>query len=528
MIPEEETELEDAIYEINTILEPEDGGSIDIANEIKEGEDLEFTVTVNEGYALPIVSVNGDEIEANEEDLENAEFSYFVSDIYSDTDTIDINVMFMPSNELFNTLEIQNKSLDDAELIDVIPGTRKDIPGSSHEKEWNQRNTHNWYFVVEDENGDLTETTISGIDLRRETEENCRILVDERIAEINPEIIDGTVYLAHRYALEKLGWGWHEVPDTAIIEYFALHIGQPTLSQSAYFYIKKAEFAVGSGSSETAGSDPANYEYWGTGSVPLLSAGDMIREIGLDKKQPLGDFEWTKYDNLFVIPDEPQGTPDTWYQDEDWNEPRRIMDSEGYPILYLDNSDGTYTAYYHEDSNDAEKGTDLYSIEWSVISIARGAVGADHETSLTEDEYTYHIDGEVSLRSEDKIELNASWQKPEEAGKDPNFADETKYSSQSIMIPTEGNASEVWEEFRDTLDIDVPEGYELVWYFDQDGKEEYNSDTLNELAQAEGTNGIKLYGIFVSDEVIPDKHTLTYHANNGTDNTKSEELDEGM
>ena len=537
MIPEVETELEEAIYEINTILEPEDGGSIDIANEIKEGEDLEFTVTVNEGYLPEYVEVDGESIDPVDFDEDEYTFFFNVENVVSETGVIEIEASFVSMADANLNMSllaepIETRDIDSSKIADtftLMPGGSRRLEGAeSHDDgdRWYQANGPHYWTILDESGNELDNT--DGLNLSRNSGENLTVSVERSISEINPELVGKKIYIQHDFIPAE--WvvdffiGHWELKEQDH-ELFEITIANP--EAPAYFYIKKAEFAVGSGSSETAGSDPANYEYWGTGSVPLLSAGDMIREIGLDKKQPLGDFEWTKYDNLFVVPDEPQGQPNTWYQDEDWNEQRRIMDSEGYPILYLDNSDGTYTAYYHEDSNDAKKGKDLYSIEWSVISIAQGAVGDDHETSLTEDEYTYHIDGEVSLRSEDKIQLNASWQKPEEAGKDPNFADETKYSSRSTMIPTEENASEVWEEFRDTLDIAVPEGYELVWYFDQEGKEEYNSDTLNKLAQAEGTNGIKLYGIFVSDEVIPDKHTLTYHANNGTDNTKSEELDEG-
>lgn len=538
-IEEAVEEDEAGIYKINTTLIPEKGGVIEVANEIAEGDDLEFTVTVKEGYLPEYVEVDGESIDPVDFDENEYTFFFNVKNIISETGVIEIEAGFASMTDanlnmsLFaESIEIRDiDSSKVARTFSLMPGDSIGLYGAKSYDESDifpleANGTHCWTIL--DESGNELDNK-DGLITECDSGENYEISIERDISEINPELVGKKIYVKHDYipvewVVDYIIIGHWELKEPDY-ELFEITIENP--KQSAYFYIKKAEFAVGSGSSEAAGTNSENYEYWGTGSVPLLSAGNMVQEIGLDRKRSLDDFKWTEYDNLFEVPDEPQGTPDIMYQDEDWTEARRIMDSEGYPILYLDNSDGTYTAYYHEDSNDQEKGTNVYSIEWSVISIARGALGDDHKTRLTNDEYTYHIDGEVSLRNEDSIELNASWQKTAEAGNDPDFADETKYSSKSIMIPIEGDASKVWEEFRAGLDINVPERYELAWYFDKAGTEAYDPDTLNKLAQEEGTKRINLFGIFVSDKINPDRHTLTYYANNDTDAAKSQELEEG-
>ena len=95
-IPAETTEAPE-VYTVSTYCDPEKGGKISISDsEVKEGEDLQFTVTVNEGYALELVYVNDEEAEASDANDMETVYHYVVEDVASN---IDIEAHFAEAEE---------------------------------------------------------------------------------------------------------------------------------------------------------------------------------------------------------------------------------------------------------------------------------------------------------------------------------------------------------------------------------------------------------------------------------------------
>lgn len=510
MIPKEETELEEAIYEINTILEPEDGGSIDIANEIKEGEDLEFTVTVNEGYALPIVSVNGDEIEANEEDLENAEFSYFVSDIYSDTDTIDINVMFMPSNDVL--MMLNEKNITNVYEVDIEPNETKRLEGESGFA----INDDNWYFS--DSEGNEIDNNIDGIRLSHDgivLDHREDVVIDKNLALINPDLFRDGFYVAHDFKDNS----WSGVKT----ELFHINI----TNTNAYFYVKKKPNLPDSDSS-------ADYMFWGTGSVPFGDASNY------DVKHDYIDDDWK---DLIVWPEDPGFSDYEGYDPDD-----------GYPIL----TDGEYDYHYwNEEGEEPEEA--YYTIEWEIYTVANGALGPDGETPLEgsysdkheewvqtgywpwEGHYetvydnipTWHVDANVEFHKEDSVHIIPKIQDFERVNSD-NFVE--KYykdlpGGEILPKDTAGDEAitylENWSDIQaiaDDISLAEEAGYEFAWYLDETGTTLATADAIDALV-AGGEDVIYVYGLYTDEEPpVTENIYVNYNSNGGVGTIEPAEL----
>lgn len=503
MISEEETELEEVIYEINTVLEPEDGGSIDVADEIKEGEDLEFTVTVNEGYALPIVSVNGDEIEADEEDLENAEFSYLVSGIHSDTDVIDINVMFMPSNDILDQLNIEPMAIEYGinedtlkDSYDLMPGDRQSLDGTV-----DHGNNDEWFFVEAD--GETRIDSVPGIEI---TGTWKRVEVDGSIATVNPGVFSEPVYIAHTYQLWEivdyegpLGlrpvWGYVDY-----IEYFKINVTNP--ETSAYFYVKK--------NPNVADSDvTSNYMYWGVGSVPFGDAEDY------DVDHEYIDESWA---HLIGMPEDPEYSVYEGY------------DSDGYPVL----TDGVNYYYYQHSSEYGEGVDNYYTIDWEIYTVASGAVGPDGESYiegtyedhliLPDEPYdTWHVDGNVEFHKEDSIQLTPQVQDSDSIGDDIKWdGNISNILPRITMLPEETagedavSVLEDWkaDELADRIAKAKELGYEFGWYI-KDASGNYiqaTAENINALVEA-GGDVIYVYGLYTDEDIPATEYKLTFDAN---------------
>ena len=490
MISGKETELEEVIYEINTVLEPEDGGSIDVANEIKEGEDLEFTVTVNEGYALPIVSINGDEIEADEEDLENAEFSYLVSDIYSDTDAIDINVMFMPSNDILNVLS--EKKITYTYSVEMSPNETIRLEGERSDFVDDDR----WYFSDSEGNEiyHIDGVTLShdGIVLGYRED----VSVDKDLAIINPSLFTESFYIAHDYK------GWYSGETEVRTELFEVTVNKAT----AYFYVKK--------NPNVSNSDTtSDYMYWGVGSIPFGNA------EGYDIDHEYIDKSWAL---LIDGPSDPKYSGYNGY------------DSDGYPVLTDGKND-----YYYQDSSEYKEGVNnYYTIDWKIYTVASGAVGPDGETHeegaydgwkwegfhLVQDPIpTWHVDGNVEFHKEDSIQLTPLVQDSDSIGDDIKWDGNINHILPPLTMLTEENAGaeavsvlEGWkaDELADRIAGAKELGYEFGWYI-KDASEDYipaTAGNINTLVEV-GEDVIYVYGLYTYEDIPATEYKLTFDAN---------------
>ena len=322
------------------------------------------------------------------------------------------------------------------------------------------------YWVIERNHSWQAITELNGISINKNDSDAI-----VRVAEYTD---NGTVYIKH---------SWDGVADKGE-EYFIIHIVDDAENTSpAYFYVKRAQFAASSGSAGGAGTNSDNYEFWGIGSVPLPSAKSMVSVYPRDQKFDLQEQTWESEVNY---PDA-SGTPNAEYNGS------RVIDSEGYPILYLDN-----TAYFHEDSGDREADDYRYTVEWSTFSIADGAVGSDHEALeeataglFTDPTYTYHIDGDVYLRNTNEIQITAYWQ----TQLDQEFTDDPKEGRSRTEMAWRNNIVSDWNAMCSTIEeeINISDDLSIEWYFDDAGNEPYNENELESLAE-EG-EPIHLYGI---------------------------------
>ena len=127
--PEETTEALEVVYAVSTYCDPEKGGKISISDsEVKEGEDLQCTVRVNERYVLEVVYVNDEETEASDVNDTETVYHYVVEDVASD---IDIEAHFTEAEEeetveeapsftvLLDKAEIRIEEVEEGALAEV-------------------------------------------------------------------------------------------------------------------------------------------------------------------------------------------------------------------------------------------------------------------------------------------------------------------------------------------------------------------------------------------------------------------------
>ena len=184
-------------------------------------------------------------------------------------------------------------------------------------------------------------------------------------------------------------------------------------------------------------------------------------------------------------------------------------DEEGYPILYLENSDGTKTAYYYEGSQaaDAVDIDNKYSVEWSVYTIANGAKD-ENDVIITEDA-TWHIDGDVVLYNKNEVQASA-YIKEVQTGALMNW-----------MLPRD-DALNSWNEKKASIEniYNKKDGYTIEWYLDDGYTIEATAEEIGKIVENENNKEINFYGKYV--EEVQDI-TILYKAGAGGSVTSSGE-----
>lgn len=72
-------------YAVTYTVNPEEAAQVEGDTEVKEGEELDFTVTITEGYGISLVTANGEELEPVEQG-EDGIYMYHIADVSEDLD----------------------------------------------------------------------------------------------------------------------------------------------------------------------------------------------------------------------------------------------------------------------------------------------------------------------------------------------------------------------------------------------------------------------------------------------------------
>ena len=302
--------------------------------------------------------------------------------------------------------------------------------------------------------------------------------------EYDSALIGKEFYLKHTW-----NWGFDSETFHAVIK---------EGNETAYFYVKKAEFADGN---LTAGTDPKNYKYWGPGTIPFGPA----EKYGVTGHKTLTDE--IKADMIFGEPTEEAKTL----------APKYGYDTDGYPILQLDENNPRSDKYYYiySEAQEAKNSLNKYAIDWRYYSTADGAVGyryiyGQEDDPIVEDRKTWHVDADVYLFDENDIQIFAYWQTAGDIDTENFSGNHTKYMART-------QATAYWDNYIQARDGEVEEtlddGYHLNWYFDSEGVTPYTRDQLEKwVNDSEYTEAITLYGI-IEEET---KYELSYDGNENT------------
>ena len=510
-IEEIEEEPETGIYEIRTTMIPEKGGIIEAVDEIAEGEDLEFTVTVNEGYLPEYVEVDGESIDPVDFDEDEYTFFFNVENIISETGVIEIEAGFVSMADANLNMSllaepIETRDIDSSKIADtftLMPGGQKyELEGESSyiEGQWGlihyvDEDGYHYWSILDDSGNVLTGSDITGININLNSgqgDRNKTRIVS--IAEDADDLIGKTIYIRHDFRRGEAGWpGELGEPD---YELFEIKIVEQ--SATAYFYVKKDQ-NVG------ASNIPQNYRYWGKGSIPM----------GLAE-----NYDFTQYDHVEV--------PSDW--DLEIPEPDKTTgydgyDESGYPILESQDD-----KYYWEDSPSRPEDSYYYTIEWLTLTLAEGAAGPDFKNIV--DGTQWHIDGDVTLYNDNYVFIKPHVQNvdkkdnedfilaPNNDNLSQNYPIEKSVNiGQKVLSELEKIKKE--ETLKKHIEEAEAEGYQFGWYFDENGE---NPVTLEDISDHLTTGTIEVYGIYKNTEV---SYTIEYHYDGVAGSTPAEATEAG-